>query len=60
MIKRKHLTAKHYTILKLFFNSQGDIVKRLDIGLEPMTLVEAHTMKNKQGCPNDWQVVKVI
>lgn len=56
----KHLTAKQYTLHKIVFDTQGDIIKHIDIGLEPMSLVEAHTMKGKQIYPHHWQVVRVV
>ena len=48
-----------YTLVKLFFDKDDNIIERLDIVLDPMTLDEAYTMKSKQTNPVEWQVVKV-
>lgn len=48
-----------YTVYKCFFNNYGEIIKKLDLNLKPMTEEEAYTFRSKMMNPSDYIVSKI-
>jgi len=58
MEQRQH-KVKEYTIKRIVWGKDYAIKDLIDIGLEPMTLQEASTMRQKQMNPLNWFICKI-
>ena len=49
-----------YTVVKCIFDKHGEIVKEVDLNLEPMTLKEAQIFKSKMMKPASYIVRPIL
>lgn len=50
---------KSYTVVKCKFNNFGEIIGKIDLGLESMTLAESQTFRIKMTNPDDWLIIPI-